>query len=73
LIADVNMPGMSGVDLYCLLGASGQRIPPILITSYPSERVRARALSDRTVGYLTRPFGEDALFGSIRSALARGR
>ena len=66
------MPGMSGLDLYCLLVALGQRIPTILITAYPSEQVRARALSVRVVGYLTKPFGEDALLGSIRSALARG-
>jgi FixJ family two-component response regulator len=73
LIADVNMPGMSGLDLHHQLVTSGQRIPTILITAYPNESVRVRALSAGVVGYLSKPFGEDDLLSCVRSGLARGR
>src|SRR5258708_1802728 len=46
LIADVNMPGMTGLELYRRLVEARQSIPTILITAYPDDVVRARALSD---------------------------
>jgi len=70
LVADVNMPGMSGLDLSRSLVASGESIPTILITAYPNEIVRARGLGAGVVGYLTKPFGEDDLLACIHSALA---
>jgi FixJ family two-component response regulator len=44
LIADVNMPGMSGVELHARLVMVGHAIPTILITAYPDDAVRARAM-----------------------------
>ena len=70
LIADVNMPEMSGLDLHLHLATSGLRIPTILITAYPDDRVRARALGAGVVCYLPKPFGEDDLLNCIRSGLA---
>ena len=74
LIADVQMPGMSGLELHSRLAASGKPIPTILITAYPDERVRERALRAGVICYLIKPFNEDELLDCIRSALEeRGR
>jgi FixJ family two-component response regulator len=72
LIADVNMPGMTGLELHRHLVTAGRRIPTILITAYPNDHVRARALAAGVIGYLSKPFAEDELLGRIRSALTRG-
>ena len=69
LIADVQMPGMTGLDLCQQLSASGERIPTILITAYPDDSVRERALTAGVIGYLSKPFKEDDLLACIRSAL----
>ena len=69
LIADVQMPGMTGLELYRQLSASGTRIPTILITAYPDDSVRERALTAGIIGYLSKPFKEDDLLACIRSAL----
>jgi len=69
LIADVQMPGMSGVDLHRQLVRSGNHIPTILITAYPDERVRLRALQDGVACYLAKPVKEDDLLDCIRSGL----
>jgi CheY-like chemotaxis protein len=45
LIADIHMPGMTGVELYACLIEAGQEIPTILVTAYPDEATRARALN----------------------------
>jgi FixJ family two-component response regulator len=69
LIADVQMPGMTGLDLCQRLSASGKPIPTILITAYPDDGVRERARSAGVIGYLSKPFEEDDLLACIRSAL----
>lgn len=69
LIADMQMPGMTGLELHARLVASGRTIPMILITGYPDDRSRARALKAGISYYLTKPFSEDALLSCIRSAL----
>lgn len=68
LIADVQMPNMSGLALYGHLVASGAPIPTILITAYPDDNVRARALSAGVTGYLTKPFSEKELLDCIEAA-----
>lgn len=73
LIADVNMPGMTGLELHRRLKASGNAIPTILITAYPDDGVRARAVTDGVIGYLSKPFAEDDLLVCINSALARAK
>jgi FixJ family two-component response regulator len=69
LIADVQMPGMTGFELHNRLVATGEPIPTILITAFPDERSRERALKAGVTGYLTKPFSEDDLLGCIRSTL----
>ena len=66
------MPGMSGLALLNeQLLASGIPIPTILMTAYPDEPVRARALKAGVVAYLTKPFTDDELLGCISSAVHR--
>ena len=69
LIADVQMPGMTGLELHRHLMASGKTIPTILITAYPDDSARERALGDGVVCYLSKPFDENALLACIRSSL----
>jgi FixJ family two-component response regulator len=69
LIADVQMPGMTGIELHRHLVASGKSIPTILITAFPAERAREGALADGVVGYLSKPFDEDDLLACIHSSL----
>jgi FixJ family two-component response regulator len=71
LIADVQMPGMTGPDLHDRLVASGNPIPTILITAYPDSVARARALRNGVKCYLTKPFREEDLLACIQSALDR--
>ena len=67
VIADVQMPGMTGPELHHRLTASGAPIPTILITAYPDERTRDRALQAGVLGYLAKPFNEEDLIACIRS------
>lgn len=70
LVTDINMPGMSGLDLHRRVSALRKRIPTILITAYPNDTDRARALSEGVVCYLVKPFSNDQLFKCVRAALA---
>jgi FixJ family two-component response regulator len=69
LIADINMPVMTGIELYHRLIEAGSRIPTILITAYPDEAVRDRALRDGVLSYLKKPFNDEELLRSVRNAL----
>jgi FixJ family two-component response regulator len=69
MIADVHMPHMSGIELFRRLTELGHPIPTILITAYPNDSVRDRALADGVIGYLTKPFDDNALIGCVESAL----
>jgi FixJ family two-component response regulator len=72
LVTDLNMPGMSGFDLHRRLQSLGRSIPTVLITGQPNESVRTQALSLGIICYLPKPFHDDDLIDTIRSALARG-
>ena len=69
LIADVNMPSMTGVELHAQLVKLGYTIPTILITAYPEDAVRARAIAQGVIAYLSKPFSDSALQGLVASAL----
>ena len=69
MIADVQMPGMTGLELYNRLVASGEPIPTILITAFPDESARQHALQAGVNCYLPKPFSEDELLACIRSIL----
>ncbi|MET4482668.1 response regulator [Bradyrhizobium sp. F1.13.3] len=72
VIADVQMPGMTGPDLYRHLLASGHQIPTILVTAYADDQVRARALKDGVVCYLPKPVDEELLLKCLDAALRFG-
>jgi FixJ family two-component response regulator len=73
LVADVQMPGMTGVELQRRLVDEGHPIPTILVTAYPDERVRSRALKNGVVCYLSKPVDDDHLERCLRSALQSGK
>ena len=73
LIVDVHMPRMTGIELHRRLVELGYAIPTILITAYPDDSVRARALADGVICYLTKPCDEDALLGCVWSALEQAK
>jgi FixJ family two-component response regulator len=69
LIADVQMPGLSGIDLQSRLVARGVRTPTIFITAFPEEGTRLRAMTAGAVGYLGKPFSEESLLKCLDIAL----
>jgi FixJ family two-component response regulator len=69
VIADVHMPGMTGVELYKHLVDAGYAIPTILVTAYPNDVDRRRALDDGVVCYLRKPVDEQHLIRCLRAAL----
>jgi len=69
LITDVQMPGLSGVELQTALIARGSRMPIIFITAYPEERVRRSVLDAGAVGFLSKPFEEAVLIEHLETAL----
>jgi FixJ family two-component response regulator len=72
LIADVSMPGMTGVELYEHLINAGRPIPTILVTAYPDDRTRTGALDKGVLAYLVKPFSETDLIRYVRFALESG-
>ena len=72
LIADVQMPGMTGDELYGRLLENGRTIPTILATAYPNDRLRTRVLNEGVVCCLDKPFDQNNLIGCVRKAIERG-
>jgi FixJ family two-component response regulator len=72
LIADVHIPAMTGIELYRHLIEAGYAIPTILVTAYPDDVDRARALNDGVVCYLRKPIDEQHLIRCLRAALESG-
>jgi FixJ family two-component response regulator len=69
LIADIRMPGMSGLELQAKLNAERRRIPIIFITAHGDAKMRMQALRAGAVEFLTKPFDDEALLESVRAAL----
>jgi FixJ family two-component response regulator len=69
LITDIQMPGLSGVELRERLIAEGHRLPTIFITAFPSEGLERQVLSSGAIGYLGKPFSENRLIACIDAAL----
>ena len=72
LIADVNMPAMTGIELYRHLSDAGRAIPTILVTAYPNDVDRIRAVTDGVVCYLRKPVDEQQLKRCLHAALTSG-
>ena len=72
LIADIHMPAMTGLELYRRLIDMGNAIPTILVTAFPNDVDRARALNDGVVCYLRKPVDEEHLTQCVCAALRFG-
>jgi FixJ family two-component response regulator len=68
LIADVRMPGISGIDLQATLKADRCRIPIIFITAHGDAKMRIRAMRDGAVEFLTKPFDDAVLLETVHAA-----
>jgi FixJ family two-component response regulator len=73
VIADVQMPAMSGLDLLTHIRAQGYAAPFIVITAFPEESVRARALKAGATCFLAKPFAGPVLINCIETALHQHR
>src|SRR5262245_20526600 len=71
LVADVQMPAMTGVELFGHLIVTGHTIPTILVTGYPDDRVQKELLSRGVDAYLRKPLEEARLIDCVRAAVAR--
>jgi FixJ family two-component response regulator len=69
LITDIQMPGMTGLELQAKLAQTETRIPIIFITAYGDARTRMQAMAGGAVAFLEKPFDDDALLESLRAAL----
>jgi FixJ family two-component response regulator len=69
LIADIRMPGMSGLELQAHLNAEHCRIPTIFITAHGDAKMRLQALRAGAVEFLSKPFDDEVLLESVRAAL----
>ena len=73
LITDVHMPAMSGIELYRHLIEAGHAIPTVLVTAYPNDVDRDRALNDGVICYLRKPVDEQNLLQCLNTAFSSGK
>jgi FixJ family two-component response regulator len=73
VIADMQMPAMSGLDLLTHMRAQGYAAPFIFITAFPEESIRARALKAGAIGFLAKPFAAPELITCVEGVLKRHR
>jgi FixJ family two-component response regulator len=71
LITDVQMPGMSGIDLQRYLATHGNRIPVILITAFPHDHLRRQAEAEGAFGFFAKPFEGRLMIDCIERAIDR--
>ena len=69
VIAELQMPGMSGLELLTMMRAHGNRVPFIFITAFPDETSRARALNAGAICFLSKPFAGPTLINCLGTAL----
>ena len=69
LIADIRMPGMSGLELQAQLNAEHCRIPTIFITAHGDTKMRLQALRAGAVEFMAKPFDDEVLLENVRAAL----
>src|SRR5262245_33902141 len=69
LVADIRMPGMSGLDLQAKLNAEGSRVPIIFITAHGDAKMKTQAMSAGAIEFLSKPFDDEVLLEKVRAAL----
>jgi FixJ family two-component response regulator len=73
IITDVQMPGLSGIEMTRRLRAAGNSVPVIMITARPESGLEAKALASGALCLLRKPFDTDSLVGCLERALAADR
>ena len=71
LIADIRMPGMSGLELQAKLKAETCPLPIIFITAHGEDEMRIQAMREGAVEFLTKPFNDAVLLEVVHAALGR--
>jgi FixJ family two-component response regulator len=69
LILDIQLPGMNGLQLQGHLAAAGYKIPIIFITAYDRTEQRRQAMQAGAVAFLGKPFSDEVLLQTLRTAL----
>jgi FixJ family two-component response regulator len=69
LVADIRMPGMSGLELQARLKAEGSRIPIIFVTAHGDAKMKMQAMKAGAVEFLSKPFDDEVLLEKVRAAL----
>ena len=69
LIADIRMPGMSGLELQAKLKADRYRIPIIFITAHGDAKMQTQALREGALKFLAKPFDNTVLLEVLHAAL----
>jgi FixJ family two-component response regulator len=69
LVADIRMPGMSGLELQAKLKAEGSRIPIIFITAHGDAKMKIQAMKAGALEFLSKPFDDEVLLEKVRGAL----
>jgi FixJ family two-component response regulator len=69
LVLDLRLDGMSGIDLLRHLGATGSRIPVVILTAHGDDEARQQSLQEGAVAFFRKPFRADALLDAVRTAL----
>jgi FixJ family two-component response regulator len=72
-VIDVQMPGMTGLEVQEQMTRAGMDLPVIFITAHEGEGVEEHALREGAVGFLRKPFSDEVLVGLIRNTMQRCR
>ena len=73
VVADIQMSGMSGLDLLTHVRKRGNEVPFVFITAFPDENLRARAMKAGATCFLAKPFAPPTLIRCLETALEAGR
>ena len=73
VVADMQMAGMTGLDLLVHMRSQGNAAPFIFITAFPDESLRVRALQAGAICFLTKPFTAPSLITCLETALNQGQ
>ena len=71
LILDVDLPGLSGLELQRRMTDSGQGMPTVFITGHADIRITVQAMKAGAIEFLTKPFADDDLLNAVENALER--
>ena len=67
LVLDVQLPGISGIELQNKLRSDGNNITVIFITAHPEERTRQQAMRAGATGFFSKPFNGNDLLSAVRT------